>query len=129
MGDVIVGPCGEQHWQMFAEPVAVFGHGNALLLIEHLREGEIFQFIETRVLDKATFACRDDAASGLNMTPQSAAVNPVKIDICCSKMCPQPAGLLVAQRAELIIAVFVPGVGIGLPVAHEGKLKHACSFC
>ena len=63
---------------MLAKSVAVCGHSDALLLIEQLREGEIFQFIETRVLDQLTFEVWDDAASGFNVTPKSATVNLVK---------------------------------------------------
>ena len=80
---------------MLAKSVAVCGHSDALLLIEQLREGEIFQFIETRVLDQVTFEGWDDAASGFNVTPKSATVDLVKINIRCGEICPEPAGLLV----------------------------------
>ena len=80
---------------MLAKSVAVCGHSYALLLIEQLREGEIFQFIETRVLDQVTFEGWDDPASGFNVTPKSATLYLVKIKIRCGEMCPEPAGLLV----------------------------------
>lgn len=115
-------PGGENPWKMGCEMRMFGGYRDAVLGFECGGEREVFKLVQPCV------ACgcqpRVHPISGFHVPPQCPSVEPCMALVCVAQVLPEPGGLFVAERAELVVTGLVFGGGIGLTVTDECDVGH-----